>query len=130
MSVSQLKAARRSKKDLRSAYVSRKNAVARIVNKIDSQDDFVTRTINESIGSCHSIFSMALKGAGKESKIPSAMADELESPFSVDSKISSCRDNLHREVVRCENAIDSLDGEIGSLEYQIYAQGGTIHFWE
>lgn len=130
MTVDQLKAQRKTKKNSFNTYAKRRNAINDIIKKIDNKLDDDISDVNKQISKCISELQQGLKGTSKVSTICSSMDGIKEKGTGSDSKISSCRSNLSSEVNRCQRRINALDSEIKSLEDQIRAQGGTIYFWE
>ena len=123
MTVDQLKAQRKAKKNSFNTYAKRRNAIRDIIKKIDIRD------VNKQISNCISELQQGLKGTSKVTTICDAMEGSKEGGTG-SGKIASCRSNLSSEVSRCQGRINTLDSEIKSLENQIRAQGGTIYFWE
>lgn len=130
MTVEQLKAQRKTKKNSFNTYAKRRNAIRDIIKKIDDKLDDDIRDVNKQISNCISELQQGLKGTSRVTTICNAMEDVKEKGTGLDSKISSCRGYLSSEVSRCQGRINTLDSEIKSLENQIRAQGGTIYFWE
>lgn len=130
MTVEQLKAQRRTKKNSFNTYAKRRNAIRDIIKKIDDKLDDDIRDVNKQISNCISELQQGLKGTSKVTTICSDMEAIKEKGTGSESKIASCRSNLSSEVSRCQSKINTLDSEIKSLENQIRAQGGTIYFWE
>lgn len=130
MTVEQLKAQRKTKKNSFNSYANRRNAIRGIITKIDEKLDDDIRDVNSQITKCISELQQGLKGTSKVTTICSSMESSKEQGTGSDSKISSCRGYLSKEVSRCQGRINTLDSEIRSLESQIKAQGGTIYFWE
>lgn len=128
MTVDQLKAQRKTKKNSFNTYAKRRNAIRDIIKNIDDKLDDDIRDINKQISNCISELQQGLKGTSKVT-ICNAMEDAKEGGAG-SGKIASCRSNLSSEVSRCQGKINTLDSEIKSLENQIRAQGGTIYFWE
>lgn len=130
MTIDQLKAQRKSKKNSFNAYAKRRNAIKDIIKKIDDKLDDDIGDVNKQISNCISELQQGLKGTGRVTTICNDMEGVKEKGTGSDSKISSCRSNLSSEVSRCQGRINTLDSEIKSLENQIRTQGGTIYFWE
>lgn len=129
MTVDQLKAQRKAKKNSFNTYAKRRNAIRDIIKKIDNELDDDIRDVNKQISNCISELQQGLKGTSKVTTICDAMEGSKEGGTG-SGKIASCRSNLSSEVSRCQGRINTLDSEIKSLENQIRAQGGTIYFWE
>lgn len=129
MTLDQLKAQRKTKKNSFNTYAKRRNAIRDIIKKIDDKLDDDIRDVNKQISNCISELQQGLKGSSKVTTICDAMEDCKEGGTG-SGKIASCRSNLSSEVSRCQGRINTLDSEIKSLENQIRAQGGTIYFWE
>ena len=126
MTIDQLKARRKSKKNSFNSFVKRRDAINKIISNIDNKLDDDVRDINNNISSCASKLGQGLKAA----TVSGALEATKEGNAGSDGKISSVRSNLVSEKARCQRNINSLDTEIKQLEYQIKAQGGTIYFWE
>ena len=132
MTIDQLKARRKSKKNSFNSFVKRRDAINKIISNIDNKLDDDVRDINNNISSCASKLGQGLKAANsrKVATVSGALEATKEGNAGSDGKISSVRSNLVSEKARCLRNINSLDTEIKQLEYQIKAQGGTIYFWE
>lgn len=128
--IEQLKSQRKTKKNSFNSYAGRRNAIKTIVSNIDNKLDDDVTAINKKIFSCMTELTQGLKGGKNTTTICSDMESIKEKGAGSDSKISSCRGNLSKEISRCQGRINALDSEITQLENQIKAQGGTIYFWE
>lgn len=132
MTVDQLKAKRKTKKNQYNKFVKRRDGVKSIINSIDGKIDDDISDINNRISSCASSLSDGLKiaSSSKVSSVINNLYSAKESYAGSDSTISSCRSNMESERRRCQGNINSLDYEIRQIENEIRAQGGTIYFWE
>ena len=132
MTIDQLKARRKSKKNSFNTFVKRRDAINKIISNIDNKLDDDVRDINSNISNCVSKLGQGLKvsNSRKVSTVSSSLDSVRENYAGSDGKISSVRSYLMSEKNRCQNNINSLDYEIKQLENQIKAQGGTIYFWE
>lgn len=130
MTVNQLNAQRRAKKDSFNAYAKRRNCIRDIIKKIDGSLDDDVRDVNTRISGCISGLQQGLSGTKNVGTVCSSMEGVKEKASESDAQIVSCRGYLSSEVARCQQQINSLDADIKSLDNQIRSQGGTTFFWE
>jgi len=119
MSISSLISQRDSARRSSNAYASRRDAVKKIINKIDGDlDDNVSR-INNEILKCIDELEGAMKGVSATSTVLTNMQTSGEKYVGSDSFISSSRSNLSAEVNRCQSQINSLNSEINWIDSEI-----------
>jgi chromosome segregation ATPase len=125
-----MKAQRKNKIAERKTLKSRVDKLRKIVSSIDNKMDDDVKDINKQLEKCTSNLRESIRGYSRHMTVAAEIDAIKEGNSAYETDISSCRNNLTSEMQRCQSRIDTLTGEINSLEYQIKEQGGTIYFWE